>query len=177
MGSGSHRPRRFNSLLRHGRCCGGSGEKILDPRRVLSLISYAFILPQAFATCQAEQRTFSLFRRDGTSLPVTVRLGAPFIGNKPKPPAQPEYRCAIQILGIDDERVTAPWGEDPFVALQFAIDLVGTSWTISCGARICKSDFVPTKVKENGFGGIRLPKAVALKDGCERSVRGRANVA
>jgi hypothetical protein len=71
------------------------------------------------------ERTFSLFRRDGTSLSVTIRLGAPFIGNKPKPPAQPEYRCAIQILGIDDERVTAPWGEDPFVALQYAIDFVG----------------------------------------------------
>jgi hypothetical protein len=71
------------------------------------------------------ERTFCLFRRDGTSLPVTVRLGAPFIGNKPKPPAQPEYRCAIQILGAGNERVMALWGEDPFVALQYAIDFVG----------------------------------------------------
>jgi hypothetical protein len=71
------------------------------------------------------ERTFMLFRRDGTSLPVTVRLGAPFVGKAPKPPTQPEYRCAIQILGIGDERVTAPWGEDPFVALQYAIDFVG----------------------------------------------------
>jgi hypothetical protein len=68
------------------------------------------------------ERTFRLFRRDGTSLPVTVRLGAPFVGKAPKPLAQPEYRCAIQILGIGDERVTAPWGEDPFAALQYAAE-------------------------------------------------------
>lgn len=71
------------------------------------------------------ERAFMLFRRDGTSLPVTVRLGAPFVGKASKPPAQPEYRCAVQILGIGDERVVAPWGEDPFVALQHAIDFVG----------------------------------------------------
>ena len=69
------------------------------------------------------ERTFMLFRRDGTSFAVTVRLGAPFVGNTP--PAHPEYRCAVQILGIGDDRVIAPWGEDSFVALQYAIDLIG----------------------------------------------------
>ena len=71
------------------------------------------------------ERTFMLFRRDGTSLAVTVRLGTPFVSKTPKRPAQPEYRCAVQILGIGDDRVIAPWGEDPFVALQYAIDFVG----------------------------------------------------
>jgi hypothetical protein len=66
-----------------------------------------------------------LFRRDGTSLPVTVRLGAPFVAEAPKARAQPEYRCAVQIVGIGDERLVAPWGEDAFVALQYAIDLIG----------------------------------------------------
>ena len=71
------------------------------------------------------ERTFKLFRRDGTSFAVTVRLGAPFVGEKSKQPAQPEYRCAVQISGIGDDRVIAPWGEDTFVALQYAIDFVG----------------------------------------------------
>ena len=36
------------------------------------------------------------------------------------------FRCPVQILGLDhDERVYAPFGEDPFVALQYAIDLIG----------------------------------------------------
>lgn len=72
-----------------------------------------------------EPEEFDRFRRDGTSFAVTVRLGAPFVGEKPKQPAQPEYRCAVQISGIGDDRVIAPWGEDPFVALQYAIDFVG----------------------------------------------------
>ena len=66
------------------------------------------------------ERTFKPFRRDGTSFAVTVRLGAPFVGEKSKQPAQPEYRCAVQISGIGDDRAIAPWGEDPFVALQYA---------------------------------------------------------
>ena len=66
-----------------------------------------------------------LFRRDGTSQPVTVRLGAPFVGNAPKPPAQPEYRYALQIVGIGDDHVVVPGGEDPFAVPQYAIDFVG----------------------------------------------------
>jgi hypothetical protein len=66
-----------------------------------------------------------LFRKDGAALPVSVRLGRPFIGNSFEAPAAPEYRCAAQVVGIGDERVVAPWGEDPFVALQYAIDLIG----------------------------------------------------
>ena len=38
----------------------------------------------------------------------------------------PVWRCPIQILGLDrDEHIPAPAGEDPFVALQHAIDLIG----------------------------------------------------
>jgi hypothetical protein len=91
-----------------------------DPRGRLPRKSKRLKIDQPIA-----ERTFMLFRRDGTSQPVTVRLGARFVGKAPRPPAQPEYRCATQILGIGDERVIAPWGEDPFVALQYAIDLLG----------------------------------------------------
>jgi hypothetical protein len=71
------------------------------------------------------ERTFTLFRRDGTALPISVRIGKPFIDTQHEAPASPEYCCAVQIVGIGDERIVAPWGEDPFVALQYAIDLIG----------------------------------------------------
>lgn len=71
------------------------------------------------------ERTLTLFRNDGTALPISVRLGRPFVSQLLDAPAIPEYRCALQIVGIGDERVIAPWGEDPFVALQYAIDLIG----------------------------------------------------
>jgi hypothetical protein len=36
------------------------------------------------------------------------------------------FRCPIQILGLDrDERLFGVFGEDSFVALQFAINLIG----------------------------------------------------
>ena len=66
------------------------------------------------------EREFAPFREDGTSLKIAIRLGKPF-----QEPATGEYRCPIQILGTGDEGIRAPWGEDPFVALQYAIDLVG----------------------------------------------------
>lgn len=71
------------------------------------------------------ERTLTLFRKDGAAVPISVRLGKPFVGKPFKAPATPEYRCAAQIVGIGDERVVAPWGEDPFVALQYAIDVIG----------------------------------------------------
>ena len=71
------------------------------------------------------ERALTLIRRDGTALPISVRLGKPFVGNSFKAAEASEYRCAVQIVGIGDERVFAPWGEDPFVALQYAIDLIG----------------------------------------------------
>jgi hypothetical protein len=41
---------------------------------------------------------------------------------KPKPRF---WRCPLQILGLDhDERISAPAGEDPFVALQYALGLL-----------------------------------------------------
>ncbi len=71
------------------------------------------------------ERTFTVFRKDGTALPILLRLGKPYVGKPFTPPELPEYRCAVQIVGIGDERVVAPWGEDQFVALQHAIDLIG----------------------------------------------------
>ncbi len=60
------------------------------------------------------ERAVTLFRRDGLAVPVWVRLGNPFVGKPFKPPEAAEYRCAIQTAGIGDERVVAPWGEDPW---------------------------------------------------------------
>ena len=64
------------------------------------------------------ERQFPLFKRDGTELPITVRIGKPF-------KVTGEYRCPVQILGMGNGRVHAPFGEDPFVALQYALDLIG----------------------------------------------------
>lgn len=71
------------------------------------------------------QRSFALFKRDDTPVQVSVRLGTPFVGRKSGVPGHDEYRCPVQILGIGKENVVAVWGEDPFVALQSAIDYIG----------------------------------------------------
>ncbi len=82
------------------------------------------MMPLELGPVMAE-RTVTLFTPSGTPLPILLRLGKPFVGKPFETPELPEYRCAIQIAGIGDERVVAPWGEDPFVALQHAIDLIG----------------------------------------------------
>jgi hypothetical protein len=66
------------------------------------------------------ERTFPLFRRDGSAVRVTVRLGRPF-----QEQTLGDYRCPVKVVGIGDGRIRASWGEDPFVALQYAIDLAG----------------------------------------------------
>jgi hypothetical protein len=71
------------------------------------------------------EKSFTLFRRDGSPLQVSVRLGTPFVGRRSKAAKSAEYRCGAQIIGLGDETVVAPWGEDPFVALQHAIDYIG----------------------------------------------------
>jgi len=58
-----------------------------------------------------------------------VRLGCPFRTTHAgidSPDSPSVWRCPIQILGLDrDDKVYAPAGEDAFVALQYAIDLIG----------------------------------------------------
>jgi hypothetical protein len=81
------------------------------------------------------ERRMVLFDPTGQERPVTIRLGAPvrvqFPGDaKPASATEesgiPTYRCPLQIEGIDhDEKVFAPFGGDPFVALQYAIDFIG----------------------------------------------------
>jgi hypothetical protein len=66
------------------------------------------------------ERTFEAFRADGRNVLLTVRLGTPF-----REPAHGDYQCPVQVAGVGDERVHTAWGEDPFVALQYAIDLLG----------------------------------------------------
>lgn len=68
------------------------------------------------------ERRFALYEQDGQKRQVIVRLG------KPVPATMPEkaFRCPLQIEGLElDERIFAPFGEDPFVALQYAINLAG----------------------------------------------------
>jgi hypothetical protein len=79
------------------------------------------------------ERRIALYEQTGDERWITVRLGSPVgvhLGDgSPLRPGDPEegtFRCPVQILGLDhDEGVYAPFGEDPFVALQFAIDLIG----------------------------------------------------
>jgi hypothetical protein len=62
----------------------------------------------------------SLFRADGSEVQITLRLGKPYVEE-----SLGHYRCPLQVLGVGNERCYAPWGEDPFVSLQYAIDLIG----------------------------------------------------
>jgi hypothetical protein len=78
------------------------------------------------------ERQFTLYTADGEQRLITVRLGAPVVttieGFLVPEGANPTgvFRCPIQILGLDqDERLFGAFGEDSFVALQFAIDLIG----------------------------------------------------
>jgi|SRR5580698_8756130 hypothetical protein len=79
------------------------------------------------------ERRIILYEQAGEERWITVRLGSP-VGvrledGSPLQSGDPEegtFRCPIQILGLDhDEHVYAPFGEDPFVALQYAIDFIG----------------------------------------------------
>ena len=78
------------------------------------------------------QRSFDLYSPDGQSRSVTVRLGLPVATNLDgrvlKEGEEPfsTFRCPFQITGLDhDERVDGIFGEDPFVALQYALDFIG----------------------------------------------------
>jgi hypothetical protein len=66
------------------------------------------------------EREFPLFKRDGTRVPVTVRIGKPFKAEK-----FGDYLCPLQVLSLGKGPVRGAWGEDSFVALQHAMDLAG----------------------------------------------------
>lgn len=80
------------------------------------------------------ERSFTLFDEQNQARKVTVRLGVPVgvtddgtFGTLAPADTEPRtFRCPFQICGLDyGEKVFAPFGEDPFVALQYAIDLIG----------------------------------------------------
>jgi hypothetical protein len=66
------------------------------------------------------ERTFSLYRADGREVRVIARLGQPY-----QEESNGDWRCPLQVLGVGNDRIYAPWGEDAFVALQWAIDYIG----------------------------------------------------
>lgn len=66
------------------------------------------------------ERIFAVVKPDGAEIEITVKLGKPF-----KEDSLGDYRCPLQIVGVGNERIYAPWGEDPFVALQYAVDYIG----------------------------------------------------
>jgi hypothetical protein len=86
-------------------------------------------IPLGMVICQ---RKFHLYTPDGQPRSVIVRLGMPV-------PTSLDgcvlaegsesfgiFRCPVQITGLNhDERVDGIFGEDPFVALQYAIDFIG----------------------------------------------------
>jgi hypothetical protein len=79
------------------------------------------------------ERRVALYEQTGEERWISVRLGSPIEvrleDGTPLRPGESEegtFRCPVQILGLDhDETVYAPFGEDPFVALQYALDLIG----------------------------------------------------
>ena len=92
------------------------------------------------------ERRITLYDQRGEERAITVRLGSPvgvrLLDGIPLGPDDPEastFRCPVQIAGLDhDENVYAPFGEDPFIALQYALDLIGDllkTVAIVCGLR------------------------------------------
>ena len=80
------------------------------------------------------ERSFTLHDDEGHEKQITVRLGAPIPTTSegaPGTPAEPgerpyNFRCPFQIIGLDyGEKIFAPFGDDPFIALHYAIDLIG----------------------------------------------------
>lgn len=76
------------------------------------------------------ERRFTLHEATGVSRLVWVRLGKPVAVDQagvPQPTSDPHtFRCPFQIVGLEcDDKIFAPFGEDPFVALQYAIRLTG----------------------------------------------------
>jgi hypothetical protein len=77
------------------------------------------------------ERSFTLQDSEGKKRQITVRLGCPVatasdgsLRRSGLPPG--DFRCPFQIIGLDrDEKIDAPFGEDPFVALQYAINFAG----------------------------------------------------
>jgi hypothetical protein len=67
------------------------------------------------------ERALSAWSAEGQERRIKILLGAPV-----EVPAEKFYRCPFQIFGLNfDERIFAPAGEDPFVALYYALDLIG----------------------------------------------------
>jgi hypothetical protein len=79
------------------------------------------------------ERRVALYDQAGEERWISVRLGSPIAVRLedgtplgPKDADEGTFRCPVQILGLDhDETVYASFGEDPFVALHYALDLIG----------------------------------------------------
>lgn len=79
------------------------------------------------------ERQMTLYDQTSAARLITVRLGAPVAvsfpdGSLPSTSNLEEdfFRCPLEIAGLDhDKKVFAPAGEDAFVALQYALDLIG----------------------------------------------------
>jgi hypothetical protein len=78
------------------------------------------------------QRSFDLYTPDGQPRSVSVLLGMPVpttLDGRVLPKGEGPrgiFRCPFQITGLHhDERVEGAFGEDSFIALQYAIDFIG----------------------------------------------------
>jgi hypothetical protein len=83
------------------------------------------------------ERRFTLHEAAGESRLISVRLGRPIATDQKGAPQEDGekylFRCPLQITGLDcDDKVFAPFGEDPFVALQYAIHLAGDVLDRAC---------------------------------------------
>jgi hypothetical protein len=78
------------------------------------------------------ERQFTVYTAEGVQRLITVRLGAP-VATTSEGALLPEgaaatgtFRCPVQIMGVDqDEKIYGVFGEEQFVALQYAINLIG----------------------------------------------------
>lgn len=87
-------------------------------------------IPLGVVVCQ---RRFHLFDEGGNPHAVTVTLGSPVPtdseGGLLEAGAERTgtFRCPFQIEGLGhDAKIEAVFGQDPYVALQYAIDFIGT---------------------------------------------------
>jgi hypothetical protein len=70
------------------------------------------------------ERHFVLWDSEGREREIVVKLGAPIQDERYGLPAV--FRCPAQILGLGvDQIVYDPAGEDAFIALCYALDLIG----------------------------------------------------
>ena len=111
-------------------------------------------IPLGVVVCQ---RRFHLFDEGGNPHAVTVTLGTPVPTDseggllEAGAEATGTFRCPFQIEGLGhDAKIEAVFGQDPYVALQYAIDFIG----IRLDGWSTEQRFLTGTVHQNGPHGF-----------------------